>query len=175
MNTDQRAIIIGIAAVVLVVGGYFGWKKILVNPPQPAATASEQAAPSPADVKSASEGAETSDVNTMPSTIDKQQPATPVTKTASGPLSYEAALNLYRQAGGYFQLVKCSASPGMISLKRGVKFMVDNRDKTLHRIGFGKAAYTVKGYSFLILTATAPGTVTLTCDGGGAGQVNIEG
>lgn len=106
-----------------------------------------------------------------PAVIQKTTSAAPSKPVSE---SYESALNKYRTSGGYFQLANCRSTPGTISIKRGVKFMIDNRDPVPHRIKVGDTAYQVAGYGFLIITPTTLGTNYLTCDGGGSGMVSVQ-
>ncbi len=173
MTDQQKSLALGALAVVVVVGGFFVWQKYSLNLEEPAPIKISDVKPDtwqPSIVETIpvpSEKTTTPTVKTAPPTI--------AVKSVTTPLNYTQALNLYRGAGAYFQLVKCNGNPGMISLKKGVKFMVDNRDRVTHRIGLGKSVFTIKPYGFLILTASYPGTSPLTCDGGGAAQLNVEG
>lgn len=87
---------------------------------------------------------------------------------------YVAALNTYRNSGYYFQLSNCGANPGSLTMKRGTKFMIDNRDAKAHRIAIGSKTITVQGYGYAIVTADKIGTNQITCDGGGAGLLNVQ-
>ena len=99
--------------------------------------------------------------------------ATPQTEVAS--VSYTEALNNYRAKGAYFQFVSCRGNPGSLSIKQGVTFMFDNRDKVARRIAIGKVAtYNVGPYGFAVVAAPAAGQYYITCDGGGAALLNVE-
>lgn len=87
---------------------------------------------------------------------------------------YSAALNVYGQAGWRFQFVNCGGSPGTMSVKRGNKFMLDNRDNTTHHFKIGNSAYTLRAYEFAIVTAIKTGKHQITCDGGGSATVYIN-
>ncbi len=103
------------------------------------------------------------------------------TKPASSPspvvaaMTYTQALNVYKKTGAYIQFARCHGNPGYISMKKGTKFMLDNRDKATHTIGVGKiASYKVGGYGFAVVSAPGAGQYYLTCDGGGAALLNVE-
>lgn len=102
-----------------------------------------------------------------------EKPKTTVTpaakpKTSGSATAYQKAIETYQYR---FQFSNCQGNPGKLTLKQGVKVMLDNRDATTHTFGFGGAKYTVKGYSFVIVTAPKAGTHFITCDGGGAAQM----
>lgn len=105
----------------------------------------------------------TAEIKTSPAQIPTTKP-----KIAGSATAYQKAVesNSYR-----FQFSNCHGNPGTLTLKQGVKVMLDNRDAATHTFGFGGAKYTVKGYSFVIVTAPKAGTHYITCDGGGAAQM----
>ena len=104
---------------------------------------------------------------------------TPV-KTTQPPLSatqrYLDAIRMYKNVGYYFQFVDCHGLPGTITLKKGKKFMLDNRDPESHKIAIvGGQSFTIGAYNFAIATAPAtPGTHYITCDGGGAAAIVVQ-
>lgn len=100
----------------------------------------------------------------VPTTITKP-------KTSGSANAYQKAVEEYQYR---FQFANCKGNPGILTLKQGVKVMLDNRDAATHTFGFGGAKYTVKGYSFVIVTAPKAGTYYITCDGGGAAQMNVQ-
>ncbi len=93
----------------------------------------------------------------------KTQPK--ITGSAS---TYQKAIETYQYR---FQFLNCQGNPGKLTMKEFSKVMLDNRDANTHVFGFGGAKYTVKGYSFVIVTAPKVGTHFVTCDGGGAAQM----
>lgn len=121
---------------------------------------------------------------TVVSTSSK--PAAPAVKKTSvppktqAPLSatqrYLDALRIYKNTGYYFQFVDCHGAPGSLVLKKGKKFMLDNRDNQTRKIAVtGGQTFQVKAYDFAI--ATAPSTLGLhyiTCDGGGAASISVQ-
>ncbi len=121
--------------------------------------------------------------DTLASTSSANQPTatkttskTPVKSTIAAEIKYSEALNLYRNAGRYYQFVNCSATPGTMTLKAGTKLMFDNRENKPHKIAIGKvSSYNVSSYGFAIATApSAAGQYYITCDGGGAALLNVE-
>lgn len=87
---------------------------------------------------------------------------------------YGAALAVYGKSGYRFQFVNCSGTPGFLTMKFGVKFMIDNRDNKSHQIGIGTKTYKLAAYDFAIVTIQKTGDYNITCDGGGAAHVLIQ-
>jgi hypothetical protein len=104
---------------------------------------------------------------------------TPV-KTSPTPLSatqkYLDAIRIYKNPGYYFQFVDCHGLPGTLTMKKGKKFMLDNRDAKSRRIAIsGGQSFKIGPYNFAIATApTQPGTHYITCDGGGAATIVVQ-
>lgn len=88
--------------------------------------------------------------------------------------SYADALKIYSTSGYRFQFVNCKATPGKFTIKKNSKFMLDNRDNTAHKIKVGSVTYNVGAYGFAIATAKTLGLNYITCDGGGAAQIQVE-
>ncbi len=93
--------------------------------------------------------------------------------TAVPTQSYTAALN--DNAGKRFQFVACAGNPGVLSIKKGTNFMLDNRDNKTHIFGIGKNTYELKAYDFALVNVKTAGDYFITCDGGGAAKVSIQG
>lgn len=89
-------------------------------------------------------------------------------------LNYEGALRQYDSTNYRFQFVGCSGKPGLLTVKQGVNFMLDNRDPVQHVFGVAGKNYTIKAYDFAIVSASPVGTYHITCDGKGAADLNIE-
>ncbi len=87
---------------------------------------------------------------------------------------YGAALNIYGKSGYRFQFVNCSGNPGYLTMKLGVKFMIDNRDDKSHQIAIGTKTYKLEAYDFAIVSIKKIGDFIITCDGGGAAHVLIQ-
>ncbi|TAK03684.1 hypothetical protein EPO34_00790 [Patescibacteria group bacterium] len=93
-------------------------------------------------------------------------PAAPAT------LTYERALELY---GKYrIQFVSCHGNPGQMTLGKGAKLMLDNRDKKAHTVKVGSVSYRLASMGFAIATVREVGTLNVTCDGGGAATVEVQ-
>ncbi|OGH92103.1 MAG: hypothetical protein A2534_02775 [Candidatus Magasanikbacteria bacterium RIFOXYD2_FULL_39_9] len=121
----------------------------------------------------------TSTSSTSPATTAPKKSITP-TKTTQPPLSatqrYLDAIRMYKNVGYYFQFVDCHGLPGTITLKKGKKFMLDNRDPESHKIAIvGGQSFTIGAYNFAIATApSTAGTHYITCDGGGAAAIVVQ-
>lgn len=87
---------------------------------------------------------------------------------------YVDALNIYGKSGYRFEFFNCSGIPGSLNIKRGTKFMIDNRDNESHQIGIGTKTYHLGAYSFAVVSVPTVGSANITCDGGGAAHVNVE-
>lgn len=101
---------------------------------------------------------------------------TPNSGTAAKRLTYSEAMQLYGSVNHNvrFQFINCSGTPGWFTLKKGEKYMLDNRDNARHTIMVGGVKYTLGAYGFAIATATQVGTQNVTCDGKGAAQLLIQ-
>lgn len=87
---------------------------------------------------------------------------------------YGTALGVYGKSGYRFQFVNCSGNPGYLTMKLGVKFMIDNRDNESHQITIGTKTYKLEAYDFAIVSIKKVGDFIITCDGGGAAHVLIQ-
>lgn len=88
--------------------------------------------------------------------------------------SYADALKTYSASGYRIQIVNCASTPNSLTLKKGVKYMIDNRDSTAHKIKVETTTYTVKGYGYVIATASKVGSTNLYCDGRNVAKIVIE-
>ncbi len=106
------------------------------------------------------------------------------TSTTSTPVStgtskannnaYNAALAIYQKSGYRFQFSSCHGTPGTMAIAVGNKYMLDNRDAVAHTIKVGPYSYKLAAYGYAVVTATNKGINNITCDGGGAAQLNIQ-
>ncbi len=116
--------------------------------------------------------------STPSSTTTIKKPVT--VKTTPTPLSatqkYLDAIRIYKNPGYYFQFVDCHGSPGTLTMKKGKKFMLDNRDAKSRKIAIsGGQSFKISAYNFAIATApTKAGTHYITCDGGGAATILVQ-
>lgn len=122
------------------------------------------------------ETATTTPTSTPEETTVKKTTPVKTTTPAPGAItqSYADALKIYSASGYRFQFVNCKATPGKFTIKKNAKFMLDNRDNTAHKIKVGSVTYNVGAYGFAIATAKTLGLNYITCDGGGAAQIQVE-
>ncbi len=109
-------------------------------------------------------------------TATPKKSTTPVTSPMSATQRYLDAIRVYKSVGYYFQFVSCHGSPGSLTLKKGKKFMLDNRDNVTRKIAVqGGQTFQIKAYDFAIATAPSTlGTHYITCDGGGAASIMVQ-
>ena len=96
------------------------------------------------------------------------------TKKPTANQSYVDALNTYRSLGYLFQFTQCHGNPGSMNIKTKDKFMLDNRDAVKHTLNLAGKNYTIIPYGFAIATAPAVGHYNITCDGGGAAELDVQ-
>lgn len=116
-------------------------------------------------------GSGTTPATTTPEGVDATPPATP---GSAANLSYNQALAIYGKNGYRFQFDQCHGIPGSLSIKKGAKFMIDNRENKAHTIVIKSQTFKLPVYGFAIVTAKDLGTYNITCDGGGAASLNVE-
>lgn len=99
-----------------------------------------------------------------------KKPAPPVSER------YQSAVAIYGERGtGYrFQFNECSGTPGELTVKKGVRYMLDNRDNEEHTFRVGPNAVNIPAWDFAILTAETVGQWYITCDGGGAAVIKVQ-
>lgn len=159
MSKKYTYLAAGLAVILLAVISYFVfWKKPNTGPVVPAKNLSTSTAVTPS--------------------------ATPAPKKSSAPTAapltatqkYLDAIRIYKSVGYYFQFVNCHGAPGSLTLKKGKKFMLDNRDNITRKIAVqGGQTFQVGPYNFAIATAPATaGTHYITCDGGGAAAIVVQ-
>ena len=155
---NKKFIYIGAGVVLLLAASYFVWLKN--RQPNSADTSTEKAATTT-----------TSSVIIMP-----KKSSSPASSPLSATQRYLDAIRVYKSVGYYFQFVDCHGSPGTFTLKKGKKFMLDNRDNVTHKIAVqGGQSFQVGAYNFAIATAPSTlGTHYITCDGGGAASIVVQ-
>ena len=118
----------------------------------------------------------TSTFPTSSSASTQKKSSAPATSPMSATQRYLDAIRVYKTAGYYFQFVDCHGAPGSLTLKKGKKFMLDNRDSVTRKIAVqGGQSFQVKAYDFAIATAPSTlGTHYITCDGGGAASILVQ-
>ena len=106
--------------------------------------------------------------------------ATPTTtppankSVSSNTKAYDNAIEIYGTSGYRFQFSQCHGTPGKLAIKKGSKFMLDNRDSQAHTIVVKSQTFHVPALGFAIVTARDLGTYNIICDGGGAAQLTVE-
>lgn len=101
-------------------------------------------------------------------------PGTATAPSSGAKPTYAQALKIYRASGYYLQFDNCRGNPGILTLKKGAKFMLDNRDPLAIKIGLSGKNYLISKYNFTIVTAEKIGTNYVTCNGGGAAQIKVQ-
>jgi hypothetical protein len=170
-NVQKNVLYAGAAvlAVLLAVGGYMWYRASSVTVElssggdEPAAAAGDSAVPAPTPTPTE----EVPTVNGAPS------PA-PAATTPTATLSYTQALKTYGATGYRFQFVSCRATPGKLVVKRGQKFMMDNRDQKSHKFNVQGRSFTISGLNFPKVKAGTPGTSNITSDGGGSADLQVQ-
>ncbi len=87
---------------------------------------------------------------------------------------YLKARNTYQTSGYYFQFLNCKGTPGILTVKKGAKLMLDNRDDKTRKIVFIGKLYNINAYGYVIVIADKLGKHYITCDGGGAAQITVQ-
>jgi hypothetical protein len=170
---NKKTKIITISAIVVVVAIFAIWVCVTRKDKSDAAATAEQTNGTP------SEGTSTSSTDAIAtsttSTVSNTKTNT-YTRTNGDAVSqsYTDALKVYSASGYRMQFVNCQATPGQLTIKKGQKFMIDNRDSKPHKFKVGPTSYSVKGYGFAIATSKTLGVNFITCDGGGAAKINVE-
>lgn len=110
-------------------------------------------------------------VSTSTTTAPKLTPKKPA---AVKPLGYGELVKKYE--GYRFQFsVNCSqVTPSSFVLKKGEKFMIDNRDDKKHTFGFGGQKFSVGAFGYVIVTAQLAGDQYVLCDGVQRARVNVQ-
>lgn len=72
------------------------------------------------------------------------------------------------------QFVDCHGFPGTLTMKKGAKLMLDNRDGRGHIFKFEDKSYGLGAYEFYVVTPATVGDKFVTCDGGGAAAVKVQ-
>ncbi|HYE22381.1 MAG TPA: hypothetical protein VD998_02205 [Verrucomicrobiae bacterium] len=92
-------------------------------------------------------------------------------------LTYTEALKIYGQSGNNFRFqftTGCAGSPSKLVMKKGTKFMIDNRDTVAHTIVVGSQSYRLQKYGFIIATARDIGDYAIKCDGINRSQILVQ-
>ncbi|OGH68340.1 MAG: hypothetical protein A3D53_03535 [Candidatus Magasanikbacteria bacterium RIFCSPHIGHO2_02_FULL_45_10] len=97
----------------------------------------------------------------------------PVTNIGS-PSTYAKTVTQFSSSGYRYQFANCSGLPGKFTVKKGVQFMLDNRDAERHTMRLADRSYSIPAYGYALVTINTAGTYQITCDGGGSAQVQVQ-
>ncbi|MFA5062152.1 MAG: hypothetical protein WC526_03320 [Patescibacteria group bacterium] len=167
-NKKYWVIGLGILAVLLIV--YLFWK----NGQTPIGTPNQNEQGLNPTSSLTSAVVPTSTPTSTPNAAKKS--TTKVSTPISATQRYLDALKIYKNSGYYFQFVDCHASPGSLTMKKGKKFMLDNRDGFSRKIAiYQYQTFTVGAYGYAIATApNKAGTYYITCNGGGSASILVQ-
>ena len=119
--------------------------------------------------KAALESAQNTEANSTTTPAPTPKPATPSSK------AYTDAIAIYGKTGYRLQFAKdCLATPGSLVIKKGAKFMLDNRDSLAHTLVVKSQTFHLAAYGFAIVTATEVGEYSITCDKNPRVSLNVE-
>ncbi len=96
---------------------------------------------------------------------------------ASGNSAYTEALAEYPYRIQFDQCEATVSFPGAIgslAIRKGDKFMLDNRDPAPHTFKFENQTLTIGGYGYAIVTADLLGQGPVYCDGTNRVSLNVE-
>jgi cytoskeletal protein RodZ len=102
--------------------------------------------------------------------------ATSSPTTKKGSSAYTKAVDTYQyriQFTGCHGLINLPNS-GTLSVAKGSKIMLDNRDPVAHTIAFKGVSVKVGAYNYAIVTASVVGNYPVTCDGGGSAYLSVN-
>ncbi|MDD2757838.1 MAG: hypothetical protein PHD72_00500 [Patescibacteria group bacterium] len=165
MNKKNLIIVIVVAAAVL---GYIIYA-VINRPSAPAQNEEAQTDDTVASTTLDAVATTTVATSTKPATTAVKKT---ITQPGTASKGYTDALKTY--AGYKFQFVNCRATPTSMVVKKGQRFLLDNRDNRSHKFAVGGRTYTVAGYGYAIVSSYQLGANNLTCDGGGSARVNVE-
>ena len=149
--------IVGVVVLVVILA-LIGWWRQKMDKPTPVAVSDQQQQMPAADTTSPA-------------------PKPPVSAKTQAQL-YTDAVKMYQYRLQFLQChgtIPTALNNGTLVIKKGVKFMLDNRDATAHTFAFAGQSVRVGGYNFAIVSVPTAGLYPLTCDGGGAASLNVQG
>lgn len=82
-------------------------------------------------------------------------------------LTYDQALATYGSSGNNYRFqftANCQSVPSSLTLKKGSKFMLDNRDAEAHTFKIGTQTIRLNKYAFAVVTARQTGDLNIICD-----------
>ncbi len=95
------------------------------------------------------------------------EPTPKATPPPAPRLTYDQALATYGSGGNNYRFqisANCQATPAALTLKKGQKFMLDNRDGDAHTIKIGSQTFRLNKYAFAVVTARQNGDLSIKCD-----------
>ena len=169
---DKIKYIVLALIVVLIIGG-----GIWLAKEKSAGPAGEQSFEEPATADEGAVSAPTTEAAATgtPAKTTTAKPKTITPAPGAVTLPYAEALAKYGQNGYRFQFAdNCQIKPSSLVVKKGVRYMLDNRDDVAHRISVGSASYSLKAYGYAVPTASVAGAYNVYCDGRTVGKIHIE-
>lgn len=168
---NKKFLGLGLVAVALLAGA--GCQSKTSAPQVPAASQPYNTAPITTEMKTTSTPAIVAPIKKKKAIPVTAAPAVSPTQPAAATVPYSQAVALYGQ-GARLQFINCHSMPTSLTLKKGLKLMLDNRDGQKHSVKVGAQAYTLGAYGYLVVTANSVGNNIVTCDGGGVGLVAVQ-
>ncbi len=89
-------------------------------------------------------------------------------------LSYAALVKKYEGYRLQFSNNCSQVSPNSFVIKKGLSFLIDNREDKEHIFSFSNQKYFVKSYGYIVVTTQAIGQHSILCDGVPRAMVNVE-
>ena len=173
---EKQKVIVTIAVAVAAVSGIslliFGRGPAAEQPKTTNSVSGETATSTTPTTATTSTAATTTAKTTTTNGTKKTTTKSTATATASATDKYIAATKAY--ANLRFQFVNCKATPGSFTVKKGTKFMLDNRDNAKHKFAVGKTVYYLGPYGWTVATANVVGLNYITCDGGGSARITVQ-
>lgn len=164
----EHLISIGIAVVLLIVLGVaFTWDSDQEDDVDNGDQAN-QIDETDDDPRSASSGATVNRQNTQAAATPQNNELAKAQRYAQAVKTYEYRVEFDDCRGAVFP------GQGTLTIKKGVNFMIDNRDPVAHTFTFRTQTVTVAAYDFVIVTAKDLGDYNITCDGGGAAKLDVQ-
>ncbi len=120
------------------------------------------------------------EANTTPNaaiaTSTSAAPSVNLGAAAKGTAAYTAAVEKYQYRIQFSQChgVNNITGAGTLAIRQGDKIMLDNRDGTAHTFAWKGGSVRIAGYGYAIETVSVLGQYPITCDGGGAEQLNVQ-
>ncbi|MDE2312000.1 MAG: hypothetical protein KGJ93_02845 [Patescibacteria group bacterium] len=150
-------VVLAVAAAVVLIGVF--WYRLAHKKQPSPSLQSQRPAPSP-------QQATTTTTSTPPAKAPASKSSGDYTKAVN---TYEYRVQFYQCHGSVG-----TSNVGTLSVAKGSKIMLDNHDPVAHTFAFKGVTVRVAGYNYEIVTPTVIGTYPVTCDGGGALELNVR-